>query len=435
MSKKISISVVILIVVAAMLLSFLCGYAITTADYLDRLYKFMSSQEEETVPNEKLNLIIDIIKAYSYYEVDEEALCRALIEGTPFAIGDYYAEYFNAEELAKFNASSAGENCGIGVQISENVQYGCIEIAVVFLNSPAEKAGVMAGDLITEILVDGEYVEVASIGYNAARAIFRGEKGTEAKLKVVRDGKFDEPIEFSIVRDNYISQSVLYHVCETDPTVGIVRLTSFDIITPKQFCEAMDALIDAGAKKFIFDVRNNGGGNRAAVTAVLSYLLKEGDTIVKTTTGKGVESTTLVGPIQYKDPQYVDCNITKEDIGKYHDAVNGKSAVLVNGLSASAAELFTVALMDYEVSTIVGTRTYGKGSIQTVIELKEFGFDGAVKLTTKKYFPPFSEGYDKIGITPKVVVELDESLKNKNIFNITDEEDNQLQTAISSIGK
>ena len=91
--------------------------------------------------------------------------------------------------------------------------------------------------------------------------------------------------------------------------------------------------------------------------------------------------------------------------------------------------------MDYEVSTIVGTRTYGKGSIQTVIDLKEFGFDGAVKLTTKKYFPPFSEGYDKIGITPKVVVELDESLKNKNIFNITDEEDNQLQTAISSIGK
>lgn len=434
MSKKISISVVILIVVAAMLLSFLSGYAVSTGMYLGKLHDIYDS-DDEGMSNGKLELIVELFKVYSYYEIDDEALCRALLDGMPIAIEDKYAEYYNAEQFAEMNAANKGESSGIGVQVSESAEYGCIEILSVFPDSPADKAGVMPGDLVTELLDDGSYVEISSIGYSVALDKLRGAKGTEAKFKVVRDGKFETPIEFSIVRDDYTTQSVIYHVCDTDKKVGIIRLTEFDLTTPPQFCEAMDALINAGVEKYIFDVRNNGGGDLSSITAVLSYLLKEGDTVIKTVTGKGEEAETLVGEVQYARPEYKTCNITKEDIGKYHDVVKDNSAVLVNGNTASAAELFTAALMDYEVSVIVGTLTYGKGSMQTIIDLGQFGYNGALKLTTKKYFPPISEGYDAIGITPDVVVDLDESLKNKNIYKITDEEDNQLQTAISSIGK
>jgi carboxyl-terminal processing protease len=165
-------------------------------------------------------------------------------------------------------------------------------------------------------------------------------------------------------------------------------------------------------------------------------MLNKGDILIKTRDRAGTEVVTKVDAVQYRpnDP-YSSCNITNADIAKYRDKVKGKSAVLANGSTASAAELFTCALMDYEISEIVGTTTYGKGSMQSIIALSNWGFDGAVKMTTKKYFPPISDGYDGIGIKPDLEVELDKALENKNIYKITDAEDNQLQAAIALIGK
>ena len=123
---------------------------------------------------------------------------------------------------------------------------------------------------------------------------------------------------------------------------------------------------------------------------------------------------------------------TKEEIGKYRDL---EFAVLVNGSTASAAELFTSALMDHGLSVTVGTNTYGKGTMQTTYSLARYGYSGALKLTTQYYDPPFSDSYDGKGITPDRVVELDEALAEKNIYKITDEEDNQLLSAIEELYK
>ena len=228
----------------------------------------------------------------------------------------------------------------------------------------------------------------------------------------------------------------MYHVCETNAKVGIIKITQFDLTTPPQFCAAMDALIAQGVEYFLFDVRYNGGGDLASITAVLSFMLNEDDVLIKTRDRSGAEVVTKVAEVKYApNSAYASCNVTKSDIAKYRDKVMGKSAVLANGSTASAAELFTCALMDYGISEIVGTTTYGKGSMQTIFSLEYFGFDGAVKMTTKMYFPPISEGYDGIGIKPNLEVELDKALENKNIYKITDAEDNQIQAAIDLIGK
>ena len=381
----------------------------------------------------KLETIIELFKTYSYYEIDEEVLCRAMVNGMEFAINDRYAEYYNAEEYALMTAENQGETQGIGVTVIENTDYNCIEIISVLPNSPALAAGVEPGDLIIYVGGGESKEKVTDLGYYAALAKLQGVKGTVCEFTALRG---TEEIEFSIMRDTFVSESVTYRVCATDSKVGIIKLIQFDLTTPGQFCTAMDSLIASGVEYFIFDVRYNGGGDLASITAVLSYMLNEGDVLIKTRDRAGTEVITKVDTVNYSiTSPYSACNVKESDIAKYRDKVMGKSAVLANGSTASAAELFTCALMDYGISEIVGTTTYGKGSMQSIFSLQYYGYDGAVKMTTKMYFPPISDGYDGIGIKPDLEVELDKSLENKNIYKITDQEDNQLQAAISLIVK
>ena len=431
MKKRISLSALILILIASILLTAMCSCA-----WADSFFKndFVPSVggSNSSAAGEKVETIVNLFKTYSYYEIDEEALCRALLSGMGVAIGDKYAEYYDAEEFALMTAENQGETQGIGVTVIENTEYNCIEIISVMPNSPAYEAGVEPGDLIV-YLGSGEKKEsVSELGYYAALAKLQGVKGTVAEFTVARGENYSELKEFKIT-----AESVTDRVCETDKKVGIVKLLQFDLTTPGQFRNAMDALIAEGVEYFIFDVRYNGGGDLASITAVLSYILNKDDVLIRTRDRAGNEVVTKVDVVdKYRETDpYSSCNVKEEDIAKYRDLVKGKSAVLANEYTASAAELFTCALMDYEISEIVGTKTYGKGSMQSIFSLANLGFDGAVKMTTRMYFPPLSEGYDGIGITPDLEVELDEALQNKNIYKITDEEDNQLQAAIAHIGK
>lgn len=435
MKRKISLSAFLLILAAAILLTAMSSCAIVDSALRDEFGSSLGGENggEPT----KLDMIIQLFKTYSYYEIDEEVLCDAILGGMYYAIGDKYAEYYNAEEFALMTAENQGETQGIGVTVIENAEYKCIEIISVLPNSPALAAGVEPGDLIMYIGAGENKEYVPDMGYYAALAKLQGTKGTLCEFTVARGEGYAELVDFSIMRDVFTSESVTYRVCATDPKVGIIKLIQFDLTTPPQFCAAMDALIAKGVEYFIFDVRYNGGGDLASITAVLSYMLNEGDVLIKTRDRAGTEDVDKVGVVnKYKenDP-YSSCNVTKEEIAKYHDKVNGKSAVLANGSTASAAELFTCALMDYGISEVVGTTTYGKGSMQSIFSLAYYGFDGGVKMTTKKYFPPISEGYDGIGIKPDLEVELDKALENKNIYKITDAEDNQIQAAIDLIGK
>ena len=246
------------------------------------------------------------------------------------------------------------------------------------------------------------------------------------------------------------------HVWEDQYITEIVDPVSGKLIKTNSSASmnGMEVLVEINENTGIYDMSGVTGekgiaaepmqGDRREISAMKNSslpdavdMLNEGDVLIKTRDRAGTEDVDKVGVVnKYKenDP-YSSCNVTKEEIAKYHDKVNGKSAVLANGSTASAAELFTCALMDYGISEVVGTTTYGKGSMQSIFSLAYYGFDGGVKMTTKKYFPPISEGYDGIGIKPDLEVELDKALENKNIYKITDAEDNQIQAAIDLIGK
>ncbi len=426
----------ILILIAAVLLTSMSSCVIADSVYRDNNTPVINNGNGSSGVGDKFETIINLFKTYSYYEIDEEVLCRSLLSGMYTATGDRYADYYDAEQYAQMTAQNQGETQGIGVSVIENAEYKAIEIISVYQNSPALNAGVQPGDLIVYIGVGETRESVADLGYYAALAKLQGTKGTLCEFTVARGANRDELVDFSVMRETFTAETVLHHVCETDAKVGIVKLTEFNLTTPGQFCAAMDSLIASGVEYFIFDVRYNGGGDLASITAVLSYMLNEDDVLIKTRDRAGNEEITKVKVVNYSssDP-YSACNVSKDDIAKYREKVMGKSAVLANESTASAAELFTCALMDYGISEIVGTKTYGKGSMQSIFSLAYYGFDGAVKMTTKKYFPPLSEGYDGIGIIPDLEVALDPALENKNIYKITDAEDNQLQAAISHIGK
>lgn len=434
MKRKISLSTLIFILIAAILLTAMSSCAIVDSNLRD---EYGNNSNTSVVSKDgKLETIINLFKTYSYYEIDDDVIYHALAGGMGYAVGDKYAEYYNAEEYALMTAENQGETQGIGITVIENAEHKCIEVISVLPDSPALAAGVEPGDLITYIGIGDKKESVAELGYYAALAKLQGVKGTVCEFTVSRGADYSEQVEFSIMRDVFTSESVTYRVCATDARVGIVKLVQFDLTTPRQFCNAMDSLIASGVEYFIFDVRYNGGGDLASITAVLSYMLNEGDVLIKTRDRAGTEVVTTVDVVEYDETSpYSSCNVAKEDIAKYREKVMGRSAVLANGSTASAAELFTCALMDYEISEIVGTLTYGKGSMQSIFSLAYYGYDGAVKMTTKKYFPPISDGYDGIGIKPDLEVELDKALENKNIYKITDAEDNQLQAAIALIGK
>ena len=377
---------------------------------------------------EKLELLDSLFKTYTLFDLDEEALMDAILKGYVEGTGDKYAEYFTEEEYAALTAEGRGELVGIGISVTKNTDRGIIEILNVMPDSPALKAGILPGDLITHIGAGENKISVIEVGYTNALELMRGEEGSVAEITVERDG---ESLEFSVTREKVTTYSIYSHVCETDASVGIVKITEFDMTTPNQFSAAVDELLSKGCDKFVFDVRYNPGGDLRSIKKVLSYFLQSGDVFIRTSDKSGEMESRIIEPVEYSS-KYSDYNISKEDIGKYRDL---DFAVLTNGSTASAAELFTSALMDHGLSVTVGTKTYGKGTMQTTYSLERYGYSGALKLTTQYYYPPFSDSYEGIGITPDVEVELDEALAGKNIYKITDEEDNQLRAAIEELYK
>ena len=285
--------------------------------------------------------------------------------------------------------------------VIKNSDSELIEIVEIVPDSPASESELQTGDLICK--VGGE--EVAAVGYNKALDLMLGKAGTVAEFTVYRNGEY---IDFAIERRHVEQVNVTYRLYE-DGITGIVRISAFDEVTASQFKNAVADLQDQGAKRFVFDMRNNSGGLLDSVVEVLDYLLPEG-TIIRITGNDEMEEAI------FSDAEELDAPM----------------AVLVNGATASAAELFTAALRDYEKSVTVGTTTYGKGSMQTVIPFTD---GSALRITYKMYSPPKSDNYDGVGITPDIEIELDEALSGKSIYTITDAEDNQLQAAIAALNK
>lgn len=340
-------------------------------------------------------------------ELDDDDLIDGAIAGYIAGTKDKYGAYYNAEDFTEFTSDIEGELVGIGVNVIYNGDYGVIEVINVIENSPAERAGVLPGDLVITAGEDKE--SVVELGYYGAIDKIRGEIGTKAYFTVARGDNYSEEIEFEVVRERVQAVSVMHHVYALDSTVGVIKITEFDIPTCEQFIEAVEDLQAQGCEKLVVDLRYNPGGELNSIVKTLDYIVPAGPIVhIIDADGNEVKMYT-------SDDRELDMPM----------------AVVVNGSTASAAELFTSTVRDYEKAVIVGTTTYGKGCVQTTIPLND---GGAVSVTYRMYNPPFSDNYHDIGIVPDIEIELDEALEGKSVFKFTDEEDNQLRAAVEALG-
>ncbi len=433
---KISLTTFIVSLIAVMLAAVMTTWSLAQSlyrrDFIDSLGGGLGARGEFA----ELDLLKGLIENYSYFDMDEERMMEVALKSYVAATGDRYAAYYTEEEFKEYNDLAAGNSVGVGINIIyttetiNEIEYLVLRVINVTRDSPAEKAGVKIGDMVFYVGTDPETRQsIHEIGYEKAYNSLIGESGTQAEFTVIRknaEGEYDE-VAFSITRAKIETDSVYAHVCDTDKSVGIVKITGFEYNTPAQFSAAIDKMRAQGIEKFVFDVRYNGGGALHSIVAILSYFLDEGQTIISTVDKSGAKKITKVGVVNGYDGDSISCNVSKEDIGKYKDL---KVAVLCNESTASAAELFTATFRDYKIGKTVGVTTFGKGSMQSILSLDYFGYSGAVKLTTNMYFPPCGESYEGIGITPDVEIERDASLEGINIYEVADADDNQLQAAI-----
>ena len=347
----------------------------------------------------KLEEIQTLMEAYYLDDIDSEQVENYLYKGAVAGLGDIYAAYYTEEEYQSMIDSTNGSYYGIGVEISQNMTTGVITISRIFEGSPAEEAGLLPGDVVYRIA--GR--EVTGEDLNKVVALIKGEEYTTVTVEVARDGE-DDYLEFEVERRTIEVPTVEFEMLEDQ--IGYIAITSFDDVTTDQFITALDTLESQGMEALVVDLRNNGGGLVSSVCAILDRLLPE-------------------GLIVYTEDKYGNREEEYSDAEHYFDK---PLAVLVNGNSASASEIFAGAIKDYGIGTLVGTTTYGKGIVQKIYPLS----DGtAVKLTVSKYYTPNGNNIHGTGIEPDVVVELDEDLRYE--VEVPKEEDNQLQAAIKAL--
>lgn len=455
--RRISIKTFVIALIAVLVAAVMLTYSICSSiyqslyaqAYVDANKNSFINGNTTTTGIDELDIIAKIINDNIYGEVDREALMEAAIQAYIKQTGDVYAAYYTPEELRAQQQEDIGNSVGVGVNIiNTTIVYQGAEIKVlkvvnVSKDSPAAKSDVRIGDYIYSAIIDGKEQTVNELGYDEALNKLLGAEGTTASFIALRGTQ--EPFEkltFNIVREKITTQSVYYRIPKikenANNKIGIIKITKFDYTTPTQFCEAVEALKAQACDKFVIDVRNNPGGYQSSICAVLSYFLNEGDVYLRTKDNTGNEAIYTIQVISDFEGPYAGCNVTKEDIGKYKDL---KVTVLCNEYTASAGELFVATFKDYELGTVVGNTTFGKGKLQSTYYLKNYalfnygiaGIDGAVKITTHEYFSAKSDSYDGIGIEPNEKVQLSEEAMKYNVYDYEnlDPIDDQLLKAVN----
>ncbi len=342
----------------------------------------------------KIEVLEDYIDAYYLEDVEKNVYADGIYKGLVKSLGDTYAEYYTKEEYTELMESTSGKYCGIGAQVMQDRETGIISIVMPFEGSPAAEAGLQPGDIIYKVA--GE--EVTGGDLTAVVAKMKGEEGSTLDMQIFRNNEYKD---ITVERREIEVPTVSYEMLEDK--IGYIAISTFDEVTAEQFREALDDLENQGQKGLVIDLRNNGGGRLDVCVDMLDRMLPEG-TIVSTRTKAGTGET---------------YSSTDEE------AFNKPLVILINGNSASASEVFVGAIRDYGLGKLVGTKSFGKGIVQSIFELQ----DGtAIKFTTSEYFSPNGNNIHGTGFEPDVEIDLDEGLKK--LISIPRDKDNQLQKAL-----
>ena len=328
-------------------------------------------------------------------EINEEELIEGAVKGYVDALGDPYTTYYTKKEMKTIMEETNGNFVGIGVYMTKDLEKNAILIIKPIENSPAEKAGILPGDLITKV----DDVEYTGDKLEEASNKIRGEEGTKVKLEIYRNG---ETKTFELTRTKVVVSHVTTKVLNND--IGYIAISDFEGECASEFETKYKQLEKQGIKKLIIDIRNNGGGIVDEALKIANMLVDKDSTLLITKDKSDKEEVTKA---------------TEKPI------INIPTVVLVNEYSASASEILAGALKDNGKATLVGTKTYGKGIIQ---ELHQLSDGSGLKITVSEYYTPNHNAIHKIGITPDVEVDLSEDVKQQTT--IQEKDDNQLQKAI-----
>lgn len=326
---------------------------------------------------------------YQYYdgEIDDDALLEGAIKGMTSALKDPYTVFMNSEEYSAFDQQSEGEYVGLGIQVGAKDDR--ITVISVFADSPAEKAGIVPGDIILQV----NDVDVAGSDIDKAVSMMKGDEKIEVKLTLYRESKGN--FSLAVTRDTILLVTVESEML--DNSIGYISISMFDEHTADDFTKALKDLNSKGMKGLILDLRDNPGGLLNASVSVVSNFVEKGKDIVSTI------------------DKYNQREVLTSEGG---EAIGLPLVVLVNEYSASASEIVTGAIKDYGVGTIIGSTTFGKGIVQTVLRDKTDGT--ALKVTISKYYTPKGINIHGTGIAPDIAVDYPDELREQVYNRSTD---------------
>ena len=359
---------------------------------------FASKSYSKNELYEKIDLfgeVLENIKREYVDEVDQSEMMESAINGVLQSL-DPYSAYMSPDLFKEMQTDTRGEFGGLGIEIG--MEAGVVKVISPIDDTPAAKAGIKAGDYIVKI--GKEQVQGKSL--LEAVKLMRGPVGTSINL-TVRRKNVKKPLEFKVVRKIIEIQSVSSEILGKNKNLGYIRLKSFNENSDKQFLKTVKKFEkDMKIKGYLLDLRNNPGGLLNQAINITNFFLNDGEIV--STKGRKISET-------------------RKFFARRGDEIDGKPiVVLINNGSASASEIFAGALKDHKRAIILGENSYGKGSVQSIIPLKN---GGGMRLTISKYYLPSGKSISEVGVTPDIYVEEDNS-----DFLINSEKDNQLHYAI-----